>query len=123
LIGRKTLRDSQPKGTNTRRGDLGRKEGNQTSILMENRGISRMTRFLEWREILMEIFTKIVGEGMLQEIGRKDQRGGEIGESVMKTGLNEGRIFENATGGEAPRTKSGTVRTDLFRSEREETLE
>jgi len=65
LIGRKTLSNSQAKGTNTRRGDLGREERDQTSILMENRRIGGMTGFFKWREILMEIFTKIIGEGML----------------------------------------------------------
>jgi len=122
LIRRKTLSDSQPKGTDTRGGDLGREERDQTSILMENGRIGRMTRLFKRGEILMEIFAKIISESMLQEIGRKNQGGGKIGESMMKTSLNEGRILEDTTRSETPGTKSGTVRSDLFGGKREKTL-
>lgn len=122
MIRGKTLRDSQPKGTNARRGDLSREEGDQTPILMENRRIGRMTGLFKRGEVLMKVFAEIICESVFQKIRREDQRSGEIGESMMKTSLNEGWILEDTTRSETPRAKSGTIRPDLFGSEREETL-
>jgi hypothetical protein len=86
---------------------------------MKNGRISRMARFFKGGEILMEVLPKIIGESVLQEIRRKDQRGGEISEGMMKAGLNEGGVLEDATRSETPRAKSGTIGSDLFGGERE----